>query len=194
MKYVYLMLLLTFSLMVGCRNYSTVTETYGGEGNLATRSTIEYKSKFTEKNVAVLTEVEAFKVTTSPDASGSILPQISFGWFWTALITMNVETNGELLFLKCNSHWFVDNTSGVTMLYIRNNTKVTQQVELKSKPKLLIDLPFVRFGAGPNLTEVHITPMDGESESPTTQATVSGGNEIIIKPPKKSNSVVDNVK
>ena len=168
-------------ILAGCRNFSSMTETYDNTGKVASRTLTEYKSKFTKKDVGIMTEVEAFKVTTSPDvSSGTVLPTVSLGWFWSVLLDLNMKDKEEMLFVKTNTHWFVNNTSGITMLYIKNNTGKKQNVKIKSKPKFFIDLPMLKFGLPGNDTTVNIPRKSDKDMVPIVKTMTSGDNHITI--------------
>lgn len=189
----FLMLVACISF-AGCRNFSTYNETLDKDGKVVSKSSVEYRSKFTDKNVAIISEVEAFKVTTSTDtSSGNMFPQVAFGWFWLALLELNVTSGGELFFYKENSHWMVDNTSGRTMLYIKNTTDVDQNVKVESKPKLFIATPFFSFGTGTNKTKVEITPGKATPKKPVVISEATGGNTmtVIQKEPEKKEALLD---
>ncbi len=164
------------------------TYTFDDEGKIKTLTTYSKESKFIDKNVAIMTEVEAFKVTTSPDASGSMLPQVSFGWFWTLFIDVVVAADNEIFFCKTNSHWFVGNTSGMTMFYMKNNSNKDQRVKIKSIPKMFIDTPLMKFGNSTNKTDVDISP-GGDPDDFVIKSNATDGNTLSIKLPNDKPSI-----
>ena len=179
----YLTLIVLLVGTVGCMNVSERTVKFDKDGKPTEYTEYVKKERFADKNISALTEVEAFKVTTSPDASGNMLPQVSFGWFWTLVLDEILAPGKEIFFCKTNSHWFVNNNSGVTMLYIKNGSDKNQEVKINSKPKTYIDTPLIKFGSSTNKTDVKITP-GAKPGKLTIRSTAVGGNEMKISFPK----------
>ena len=174
-----IVVLLSLLSIVGCRNLSTYDIKYDKSGKVVSAKGTLYESKFTHKNVNIITDCTVFKVTTGAQADSAI-PSVSMGWFWTALLELGLYSDGELCFYKKTYNLISDKPAGETFLYIRNGTKTKQNIKVESRPRYFLDLPFFKIGVGPNKTKVIITPDKKNSKPPYILTKTTGGNEIEV--------------
>ena len=144
----YVLLCMLVMLVSGCRNFYQ----YQKDGEIFTA----YQSKFTNKSVNVITECETARATTGFTADSPV-PNVSFGWWWTALLETNLQPGGKLIFYKESHSMFTNTITGTTFLYVENNSKKIKNIQINSFPRYFMDMLFLRIGLGKNITTVKIT-------------------------------------
>jgi hypothetical protein len=156
MKVIKLLAVMVLLFISGCRNFYDGTTEYDSDGNITKQTYSAMQSKFTNKSVNFITEVQAIKATMTDPMTGGIFPQVDLGWFWTAFMEQNIKDGGRLVFYKESHSMFGQAITGKTLLYIENTSGKEKKITVTCKPKFLIDLPGIKIGAGGNIVNVKI--------------------------------------
>ena len=166
-------LMLCLLILTGCRNFYDWSAEYDKEGNILKSSGMAYESKFTRKSVNIISEVQAIKLVINDPTTASMLPQLILGWGSLAFLEKDILPGERLVYYKETTSMFGHAVTGKTMLYIDNQTE--NNVNIESKPILLIDLPFLKVGMPPQRTVVYI----GDKENPPDILGITEGDAEI---------------